>query len=161
MKILLIIDLQKEFADKSNNSKNYKKCINFINNNKNNYDKIFATIFENNKNNNSNYINKLNWHECKNINKEKSLEFNIDNINIIKKNEYGDYEFFKNIFNKEDDINIIGCDSDACVLATCFNLWDLGFNFYILKDYIYTTSETFNNDIILKIINRNFGNCII
>lgn len=43
-KTLLIIDLQKQFADKYNDNKNYNRCINFIKSHKDDYDLFLATL---------------------------------------------------------------------------------------------------------------------
>lgn len=167
-KQLLIIDLQKQFADKNNQNKNYQKCLNFIAQNRHLYDNVIATVFTQNKNyvnHNPNYKLHLGWNECKNTS-PSDLEFDKSNVTIIAKSHYGTYsqETLKNIFglNQNDSIDIIGCDSDACVMAICFSLWDNGYtNIRILSDYIYTTSENFTNDSIIKVMKRNFGNCVI
>ena len=57
--------------------------------------------------------------------------------------------------------DVIGCDADACILATAFSLWDRGDNFRILSNYIYTTATDFSKEDILKIMERNFGNCVV
>jgi endonuclease YncB( thermonuclease family) len=56
-KCLLMVDVQKEFKDKNGG---YEKCIKYFNENKDKYDRIYATIFENNENINPRYINHLN-----------------------------------------------------------------------------------------------------
>lgn len=161
-RVLIIIDLQKQFADK--NKINYSKCLTYISDNENKYDYIIATIFKQDKNN-TNYINHLGWDGCMDSSLN-DLEFNTFNKKIIYKNNYGSFDsnFLQNILmlNTDDNIDIIGCDSDACVLASCFSLWDNGYtNFHILKDYVYTTSNKFDNDTVLEIMRRNFGNCVI
>lgn len=57
--------------------------------------------------------------------------------------------------------DIIGCDADACVMATAFTLWDKKADFRILSDYIYTTSEESTKEDVMKIMRRNFGDCVI
>lgn len=157
MKKLLIVDLQKQFADKNGK---YKNILNNINSLKKNYDKVYATIFSQNleDNRNINYQNKLNWNECLNCS-YKDLEFDINKQNVIIKNGYG----IKNIskyFSFEDTIDIIGCDSEACIMAICFQLWDLGFNFNILSNYIYTTSLNYTDEDVKKLLIENFGECV-
>ena len=65
----------------------------------------------------------------------------------------------------EEPIDIIGCDADACVMAICFQLWDLGYtNLHILTDYIYTTADDFygiTREVWINIMRRNFGDCVI
>lgn len=159
MKKLLIIDVQKQFKD---NEGSYEKCLSFITENINNYDMVYATIFSQtiNGETNSNYREKLKWEDCDSCT-EADLEIvSTNNINIILKNGYG----IKNIdrfFKKDDEIDIIGCDVDACIMAVCFQLWDRDINFRILTDYIYTTASNFTKSNVIKILKRNFGTCVV
>lgn len=159
MRKLLIIDVQKQFKD---NEGLYEKCLSFIQENAHNYDMSYATIFSQtiNGKTNSNYCEQLNWDGC-NFCTETDLEFVLnDNIVIILKNGYGikDIDCF---FEKDDEIDIIGCDIDACVMAVCFQLWDRDIRFKVLTDYTYTTSSVFTKNDVIKILKRNFGMCII
>ncbi len=159
MKKLLIIDVQKQFKDSEGL---YEKCLSFITENINNYDMVYATIFSQTVNGetNSNYHKKLKWDGCISCT-EADLEVILPkNINIILKNGYG----IKNIdqfFKKDDEVDIVGCDIDACVMAVCFQLWDMDINFKILTDYVYTTSSDFTKNDVIKILKRNFGTCVI
>ena len=159
--ILIIVDLQKQFADKG--KEKYNKCLKFIEDNEKKYDTVTATYFRQTEDN-TNYTEHLGWNGCSDAT-SKDLEFETQNKTVLCKNNYGtfDYDFIRFNFKaeKDDNIDIIGCDSDACVLALCFSLWDNGYtNFHVLTDYIYTTSKDFDNDTIIKIMKRNFGDCI-
>lgn len=159
MKKLLIIDLQKQFKDKEGL---YEKCLSFIKENTKKYNMIYATIFCQtiDGETNSNYHEKLRWNGCNSCT-ESDLEIvPTSNISIIFKNGYG----IKNIdrfFKKGDEIDVIGCDADACIMAVCFQLWDMGINFRILTDYIYTTASNFTKSDVIKILKRNFGTCVV
>ena len=59
-----------------------------------------------------------------------------------------------------DEIDIIGCDSDACVLATCFALFDGGYQFKILTPYIYSTGGDVMHNEAYDIMVRNFGKAV-
>lgn len=153
MKKLLVVDLQKQFKDKNGE---YERIVSNIDSLKSNYEKVYATVFT--QIDNPNYITKLNWNGCKNCS-HKDLEFDIDIENVIIKNGYG-IKNITNYFSSDDEIDIIGCDSDACVMAVCFQLWDLGYNFNILSDNVYTTASYYSNESINKILKRNFGSCV-
>lgn len=172
-KILLIIDLQKEFADVDNNLQNYNKLIQFVkeNGNKGSYDKIISTCFRNGEN--PNFRCNLNWCECDNTNID-SLEYvsYIEKLihTIIFKDGYSDrsdriisvIKELNNTIPEDADIDIIGCDIDACVMAICFQLWDAGItNFKVLTEFCYTTAKDFTKEEVVKIMKRNFGKCIV
>lgn len=122
-KLLLIIDLQKEFENPI-----YHKCLDYIKNS--NYDLVIGTYFKNSKT--SNFYKMLDWLECMGTSKD-SVEYNYDIL--YAKNTYA---FYLSDTYKDWDIDIIGQDTDACILATCFDLFDRGFKFNVLSDYIYT-----------------------
>lgn len=128
MNILLAIDVQKEF---SNNDGNYERIVNFINNAKE-YDKIVATRYLNTLG--SNFVKYLNYTKC--IDGVYDLEFNPDLI--IDKYGYGLKDY--SIFSKENHYDLIGLNTDACVLKISFDLFDLGYDFNILTDYCYSSS---------------------
>lgn len=172
-KILLIVDLQKEFADTDNNSHNYNKLLDFIkeNGDKGSYNKIISTCFRNEEN--PNFRCNLNWYECDNTNID-SLEYlsYIEKLEhtIIFKDGYSDrsnhiisaIKKLNNTVHEGVDIDIIGCDIDACVMAICFQLWDAGItNFKVLTEFCYTTAKDFTKDEVIKIMRRNFGKCIV
>ena len=155
--LLLIIDLQKEFSG----NQIYHDCIDFVQTHSKDYSVVLATHFKNQ--NNLNFPQALHWDGCDNTSLE-SLEFTIHPtcgqlIYYLKKNTYAIQlpESFK-----EYDITIIGCDTDACVMATLFWLWDNGFtNVHLLSDYTYTTAKEYSKDDVLKMLKRNFGNWIV
>jgi hypothetical protein len=164
-KILLVIDLQKEFSD----SDEYNKVLSFVKSNGNlgNYDKIISTVFVNI---NSNYNTNLNWSDCKNANLD-SLEY-LDDIDsdihsVVYKSGYGSTNVVNTIrdyirgTDKDVEIDIVGCDLDACIMAICFQLWDANIeNVKILTDYCFTSSKDFTKEDVLKLMKRNFGKYI-
>ena len=171
-RILVIIDLQKEFADVDNGLKDYHKAIQFVkeNGNKGFYDKIISTGFRNGEN--PNFRRNLKWYGCENSDMD-SFEYlpYIDKLihSIIFKDGYSDksgcvvsaIQDFNNINFEDAEIDIIGCDLDACIMAMCFQLWDAGINFKVLTDYCYTTAKDFSKETVIKIMKRNFGECIV
>lgn len=163
-KHLLVIDLQKQFSDTNGQ---YEKCLQYIKQHHNDYDSVYATLFKQNIDKNPNYVKHLNWDGCKQV-CENDLEYidALDCKNIIYKYGYGDtseHQFLTTaLFSFHDEIHIIGCDLDACIMAICFQLWDAGFNnFKVLTEYCYTTAKDINKEDIIKIMKRNFGDCIV
>lgn len=148
MKVLFIVDLQKQFKDSFGE---YEKCLEYISANRDSYDKIIATLFTQ-KNPNPNYIRKLGWEGCSDVD-ESDFEFDLNDVTVITKNGYG-LPYYD--FDPNDEYFVMGCDADACVMAICFNLWDKGIDFTVLSDYVYTTGKISKNE-ILKMYKRNFG----
>lgn len=149
-KVLLVIDLQKEFYKDGKE----KHLLEYIKQNRHKYSKIIATLFINDVNSNKNFIECLDWNGCTDVN-EGSLEFEYDEV--IKKNSYG--ICFKDLERFIDcEVDVIGCDTDACVLANCYLLFDNNFKFNILREYVYSSSSDVSiNTYALKIMARNFG----
>lgn len=128
MKILLIIDMQKGFKA-SYEIEPYIEKIDFSQ-----YDKIIATQFINNeetlfyKNRYQGMMSEPDI-DLLYIVKEKS-------DNIIKKDTYAlPLNKLYSIVPKEEieHIDIIGVETDACILATMFALWDEKISFTLLK----------------------------
>lgn len=152
MRILLAIDIQRQFDDKS---EEFQKIVNFCNNHREEYDAIVPTLFVNE---NRLFEDKLHWNGCKMIKREDCL-VKPKNSKIIFKSGYAlsNLKFLQ----RDDHVDVIGCDSDACVLAICFQLWDAGMDFSVLSNFIYTTLKKYGNETSLSIMKRNFGSCVI
>lgn len=146
MKILLVIDLQPSFKVEPY----YSKILGYISENKLKYDKIIGTRFINTKD--SLYTDRLGYTDCM---KREELDYKPDIL--IGKRGYA-----LNVRNnlkllQNNQVDIIGCDADACILATCFQLWDYNIDFRILKNYIYSSGgENMTTD-AYEIMLRNFG----
>ncbi len=161
VKILLVIDLQKQFRDSEGC---YEKCLQYIRKNQENY-YIIGTLFQNSQN--SMYTKHLCWDGCINTGVQ-DIEYPFHKM-IVKDGYSADYEELmtaaKDTAGPDEkdpqlSFDIIGCDADACVMATAFTLWDKKADFRILSDHIYTTSEEFTKEDVLKIMRRNFGDCV-
>lgn len=144
MNYLLVIDVQKQF-----NTGGYEKCLEFIEKHRDEYDKVVATVFKQDRSVNGNYA-KLKYDGCMDAS-ENDIEFQTD-MTVIK---HG-YGLPGNFFSSKDRVDVIGCETDACVLATCFNLWDAGIDFQVLWDYVYTSADIAEIE-LWKIYKRNFG----
>lgn len=139
-KAIVIIDVQNIFIN--NKTKDIpKKIADHLENNK--YDYIIFTRFVNDKN--SQIYKKLKWNKCfesPDIDIYLSLKSYANRNNTFDKNGYSIFkqkELLK-LF-KENNINNIylcGLSSDACVLASAFEGFDLGFNIIILKELTAT-----------------------
>lgn len=153
--LLLVIDLQKAFINE--HTKNLPNKIKDIID-KEKYDKVAFTRFINRID--SVYVKKLEYKKC--INEEdKEIVIDVGKNKIIDKYVYTavNKELIEYINENEiEEIYLCGLDTDACVLKTALDLFELGYNICVLKDYCACTSgiEIHNN--ALKILSRNIGN---
>ena len=152
--LLLIIDLQKVFINK--NTRKLPKKINKIINDKK-YNKVAFTRFNNFDD--SIYVKKLKWKKCINVD-DKKIMIDVGNNNVFNKYVYSavNEEFIK--FIKENNITNIylcGIDIECCVLKTAIDLFELGYNVYVLKDYCTCTHGIIRKNNALKIIKRCIG----
>lgn len=157
MKILLCIDVQNGFVN--DNSKDIvKPIINATRSSKFNY--IIATQFINTKS--SVYYTKLNW---KRLIQEPEINL-VDGLNYdvsYKKKSYSSYtDKFKEIVStknitKNDEIYICGIDTDCCVLFTVIDLFQKGYNIYVVEDICASTGGKEIHENALNILRRNIG----
>lgn len=145
-KILLVVDLQPSFKKEPE----YDSAIDFIRTHGSEYDTIIATRFINHVD--SFFVSKLHYNECLT---RDHLDFSPDKL--IGKFGYGlDLGRHYKLFN-DAEVDIIGCDTDACVLSTCFQLWDHQIPFHILSPYVYSTGTKTVHNGAIAIMKRNFG----
>jgi len=166
MKVLLVIDLQEQFRDSDGR---YEKCIDFINSHTNEY-LVVGTVFRNRKG--SMFTKHLGWDGCMDTG-AGDIRYNYHHL--LEKTGYAlstvylekavavwaKSARFPNNDASKVEYYIMGCDADACVLATAFKMWDRGMRFKLLADHIYTTAEEYGTEDVIKIYRRNFGNCVI
>ena len=173
--VLVVIDLQKEFKDQNGM---YEKCIDFIRQNIDNY-YILGTVWKNFDN--SKFERHLHYSECKDVEYlpvgpgiSPSIEYPFHEL--ILKDGYGinsrggfNYALDKiyKVASKQQNrccpnikFYLMGCDADACVLASAFTLWDRTSEFNIFTDLIYTTGGEDLLKHTIKIMERNFGDCV-
>ncbi len=174
--VLLVIDLQKQFKDEQGK---YEKCVDYV---KSRYNDSFVlgTVFKNKDN--SMYEKHRGWSECKDVDYElsgKSIDIEYPHHLLMQKNGYGidvtnDFSMAEYLIRQAAEekhpeymyerprfkYQLMGCNADTCVMASGFNLWDKGIEFEILSDYIYTNEKETDMSQTLKMMRRNFGDCV-
>lgn len=153
MKYLLVVDLQKEFIKDGASRNIYERCLDYIKHSKDNYMSTIALVFENDTDKNINFERYLGYSDCKN---PLPIDFEADRI--LKHRGYSIEDSFK--INKDDEFDVIGFDTDACVLATCFKLFDSGCRFNVLKDYCWSSGGLEIHNVALRIMERQFGSVV-
>jgi nicotinamidase-related amidase len=109
------------------------------------YDTLAFTVFRNTPD--SNFAKSLNWTKC--TSKEEAAlpqELkNFANNNVFERSTYSGfagtklqgYLAAKNI----DELTLCGIDTDACVLATAFSAFDLGYKVNVNFDLTFSTND--------------------
>lgn len=157
-KVLLCIDWQKGF--KNSNS---KKILNQMHKVAYGYkwDKIIQTMWFNTMDEGNLYIKNLNYNECQVEGKDAGLIKLFPKAIVLPRVKM--YSCITPdmtaILKYNMDIYITGLETDACVLGTCFSLFDLGIQFKVVTDCVATKNDELDL-MAKKIMERQFGKCI-
>lgn len=152
--LLLVIDLQNAFINEHTQElpNKIKEIIE-----SNQYDKIAFTRFINFED--SIYVKKLGWKRCIN-DEDKRIIIDTKDNKIFDKSIYSavNNELIEYINkNAITDVYLCGIDTECCVLKTAFDLFELGYNVYVLKDYCYCMHGIDRNNNALEILKSNIG----
>lgn len=140
---LLVVDVQRYFLQEAP-PELPRRIVNHYRSTS--YDNIVFTVFRNQEN--SNFVASLKWDQCAS-NEDVKLpdEFNevVTPDNIFTRAAYSAFkttqlhEYLQ--ARKVERLVICGVDSDACVLATAFEAFDLGYHVKIDFDLTYSSNE--------------------
>lgn len=147
-----MIDLQNGFI---NNDYNFIKKIEKLLCNE--FDKIIFTRFINKKN--SIFEKQLNWSKMIDK-KEQEIAINSKDYKVIVKEGYSaiTQDFINYI--KENNIDtffLCGLDTDACILKTALDIFELGLTPIVLKKYCKSSGGKKYHKFALDILKRNIG----
>lgn len=152
-KILIIVDMQNGFMTKPNYVDLKAKINNLIHKEK--YTHHIFTKFINKEN--SLYETKLDWHGLKDIESQTICVDIPDNSIIMDKYGYGlsggQIDFIKKL--NVDCVDVCGLQTDACVYAIAFQLFDNGIYPNVLINYCETTPH--RKEIAKEMIIHQFG----
>jgi nicotinamidase-related amidase len=161
MKALFVVDVQKFFENKKT-AAIAKKIDRHIKKHKEGYRLILFTVFKNDDKAPLRTV--MGWNGC---NKEKDTEIigeladTARNYEIIIRNTYSLLKSprIRGVLKKSkiEEVDICGFDTDCCVLATAYDLFDSGYKSAVLKNLCYSTSNEKLHNPALKIIKRNCG----
>ena len=149
----MIIDLQKSFIN-NNTVGIIEKIENLINKNK--YNNVVFTKFINTYD--SIWYNKLNYNGC--LTEEEQSVVIVSNEKVIEKTIYSAFndELKKYIIeNNVNEIYLCGIDTECCVLKTAFDLFENGYDVYVLRDYCACTEGIDRHNNAIEILKRNIG----
>ena len=157
LKALIVIDVQNYFLNEYTKDLP-RKIANFIAKNK--FDFLIFTKFVNSKD--SNFYRFFKWKKC--FLKEETeiaeglLTFTNKN-NVFVKHTFSAFKNKKLIAflrkNKIKEVYLCGTDTDACVLASAYDAFDLGFYVYTLKELCSSCNGEYFHSIGKELISRN------
>lgn len=156
-KALFVIDVQKIFINDFT-KEIPAKIKGYLLKNKEKYDFLIFTKFINKPT--SNFFKQLKWRKCTVGNKTEivaELRQFINKKNLFEKNTYSAFKCRRVLnFIKKNGIKKIylcGLNTDACILASAFDGFDMGFEIRILKKLTntYWGPEKFN-DWVIKLL---------
>lgn len=147
-KILLVIDLQREFG----RGERYEEILQFVKSTKD-YTKIIGTVFMNVPN--SPFVKYLGYEDC--MDSLQPLDYEPDEI--LFKSGYGISDYSK--LNKNCRYDIVGYNTDACILKIALDLFDRGYDFRVLGNYCYTSEGEEIHESALKILKGIIGSALI
>lgn len=147
---LIVVDLQKAFSPPQD-------MVDKITALRGAYDIVIATQFINPPSGRFETI--LNYTRCRLGTPDTDIVIPLSPQHIFDRFSYGlqpqHVEVLKQYPVKSWDI--VGCDTDACVLATCYALWDNNIDFRVLKELCYSSGGAALHRAALAIIERSFG----
>jgi nicotinamidase-related amidase len=153
---LIVIDLQKGFVKPQ--SDHILPVIDRILRH-NSFGLILQTKYVNPKG--STLERNLGWTALRSSDDEEFV-FDIKGAKIFSRSRYSavDDKMLK-LLKPTDRIYLCGLETDACVLATAFSLFDAGLKVHIIEDATATNAK-FGEEPALDIIKRNFGKeCLV
>ena len=152
-KFLFVIDLQPEFAKGIVGKMIYNRALNYVYKNKDKYNYIYAAVYHQDPLAFSNMQRKLGWDGCTTV---APIEFPYNSISYHSGYSISEYPNF----TKDDVVDVIGFDTDACVLSACFHLFDTDCDLNILTDYIYSSGGETMHKHGLAVMKRQFKKCL-
>jgi len=164
-KCLIVIDVQEYFLNKSSDKKGrqtVKKIEQYLRHNYNKYTQVFFTVFKNDQT--SSLWTFLQWRDCvksPDVDVCNELMAYVNKKNLLYKNTYSaakKMEIIKTLKNSNIlEVHLCGFDTDCCVLATAYDLFDLGIKPVVLENLTWSTSKERLHRNAIKILKRNTG----
>jgi len=160
-KALIVIDVQKYFLNK-NSKKFVLRIRDYLKQHFSDYSQVYFTIF---KNDSTSSLWKISeWRDltgppeteiCDEI-KEFTNDKNMHYKNILSAFKVPAIK--KSIRdNKISEVHLCGFDTDCCVLATTYDLFDQGIKPVLLENLTWSTSKDNLHESAIQMIERNVG----
>lgn len=152
--LLLVIDVQKDFITEE--TKNIpSKIEELVGSHK--FDDVIFTKYINSKDNLC--YTKLGFEGC--LTKEgQELALDSNHYRVFEKPMYTSLTKELENYIKDNQVETIYCcgiDTECCVLKTALDLFENGYNVYVLKDYCGCIAGKEAHDNVIELLKRNIG----
>lgn len=149
---LLVVDLQREFVKDRVGEKVYNDCLKYIGEMGDQYTAVIACVYKQDKD----FVNMdrmLKWHE---LQEPERLDFVPDSLYYHAGYSIKEYPYL----TKFDVVDIIGFDTDACVLSACFDIFNIGCGMRIIEAGLWSSGGKKMHEAGLLIMQRQFGSAL-
>lgn len=159
MNVLLVVDLCPRFKEKGRGS-HFKRITKFAREAKQNgYDLVYATVCKNTPK--SPFFRYNSW--IQHVDEIDKLEFNYDALFVkesygLNQSSNGVSDYSK--LNKDYHYDIIGYDTEGCVLKVATDMFDRGFDFSVLTQYCFSSGGRKFHKIGLAVMRRLLGSAL-
>lgn len=160
-KALIVIDVQKFFLNKDTRIV-VKEIQKYLRKNISEYSAVYFTIFKNDPNGPLWQISE--WRDCvgsPDTNICDELKEFLNNNNLFYKNILSAFKVpqIKDGLKKLNiaEVHLCGFDTDCCVLATAYDLFDEGIKPVVLENLTWSTSKEKLHKPALQMLERNIG----
>lgn len=153
-KLLLVIDVQKDFINENTKSI-LSKIKELVNSDK--FENIAFTRFINDVN--SIWYKELNYRGCL-TEEQQQIIIDTKEYKIFDKKIYSSLnDELKSYLleNNIDEIYLCGFDTDACVSKTALDLFESNYNVYVLKDYCMSHESVELHNVYINNLSRLIG----
>ncbi|MGK7390802.1 MAG: isochorismatase family protein [Candidatus Cyclobacteriaceae bacterium M2_1C_046] len=155
-KLLLIVDVQNQFIPKGKKGKIFCEQIEDL---QSEYKHVAISQFINNPD--TFWVKVLKWDKMMEGEPSAELAFNPAKNSFIYKNDTFSsindelLQYLED--NSIDEVHLCGVDTDACILATAYELWDLKIPFKVLIDHCVSSAGDNTHSSAHLLMNKNFG----
>ena len=154
--LLLIVDVQKQFIPKNESGAIFCKEVEEL---QKKYKNIAISKFINNKE--TFWVKYLQWNKMMENDASTELAFTPkENAFIYTNDSFSSVtDDLIDFLNKQkiDEIHLCGVDTDACILATAYALWDKKLPFKVLIDYCISSAGENTHAGAHHLMNKNLG----
>ncbi len=158
-RVFAVVDIQNVFLNDENKFI-VSALEHFLSKNKARFDQVVFFKFVNTSS--SNFVKKLGYNKAMDK-KETVIPSNLKRYadRIIERTSFSVFvPKFTNLLSRDARVFLAGLDSDACIMASAYHGFDLGYDIRVVKDLSFSKDIDFHR-IAFKILNRNLGPIVV